>query len=123
MAKKPQAKKSTTKKKSNHLFDAIGAINSKQSIDYDPKQASAYIITLFLSEDPSLLRVINDDINRLHFHLTDKMIFKYYHKQVPAKNRRLSFTKKSAEAVDRDEEIKHLMETYNISKREASLSL
>lgn len=62
-------------------------------------------------------------MNQYHFTLDDRLIFKYYVSKVPAKRRYIKFTKKSQESKDQESEIKYLMETYGVSKREAQLSI
>jgi len=118
MAKSPT--KST--KKGNHLTEVLNAINLKEPCNYNPKEVSAWVISLFLSEDPELIEIANK-INEFQFTLDDRLIFRYYVSKVPAKRRYIKFTKKSQESKDQEVEIKHLIETYGVSKREAQLSL
>lgn len=108
-------------KKPSHLTEVLNAVNLKSPCQYNRKEVSAYVLSLFLSEDPDLCQIVNE-INPLHFSLDDDLIFKYYVSKVPKANRRLKFTQKSKEASDRDERIKALMKEHNISKREAGLS-
>ena len=115
-----KAKKGT--KKGNHLTEVLNAINLKEPCNYNPKEVSAWVISLFLSEDPQLIEIVNN-INKNHFSLDDRLIFRYYVSKVPAKRRYIKFTKKSKESKDQEAEIKHLMETYGVSKREAQLSI
>lgn len=79
-------------------------------------------MSLFLSEDPQLVNIVNK-VNQYQFSLDDRLVFKYYVDTVPPKRRYIKFTKKTKESADQDEDIKYLMETYGISKREANLSL
>lgn len=116
------AKKAKSPKKSNHLTEVLNAVNLKQPCDYKPKEFSAWVLSLFLSEDPQLINIVNR-VNHYQFTLDDKLIFKYYVDVVPAKRRYIKFTKKTKEAKDTEEDVKHLMETYGCSKREAHLSL
>jgi len=109
-------------KKSNHLSECFNAINNKASCEYNPKEVSAYVLSLFLSEHRGLIGIVND-INKLQFELPDELIFKYYVKSVPKGYRQMKFTKKTEEAKERDKQIKELMDTYGLSKREAILSL
>lgn len=109
-------------KKSNHLSECLNAINNKTPCEYNPKEVSAYILTLFISEHKGLIHLANE-VNRLQYELPDKLIMKYYIKSVPKGYRGMKFTKKTEQAKDRDKKIKELMETYGISKREAGLSL
>ena len=100
----------------------LNAINQKQPCNYNPKEVSAWVISLFLSEDPELIEIVNE-INKYHFMLDDRLIFRYYVSRVPAKKRHISFTKKTKESKVQEDNIKYLMDTYGISKREALLSL
>ena len=116
------AKAKGSTKKGNHLTEVLNAINLKEKCDYNPKEVSAWVISLFLSEDPELIEIANK-INEFQFTLDDRLIFRYYVSKVPAKRRYIKFTKKSQESKDQESEIKHLIETYGVSKREAQLSL
>lgn len=109
-------------KKRSHLTEVLNAINLKTPCDYNPKEVSAWVISLFLSEDPELIEIVNK-INKNHFSLDDRLIFKYYVSKVPQKRRYIKFTKKSQKSKDQENEVKHLMDTYGVSKREAQLSL
>lgn len=116
------AKTKRNGKKGNHLTEVLNAINLKQPCNYNPKEVNAYVISLLLSEDNELLEIVND-INKHQFTLDDRLIFKYYVSKVPAKRRFLKLTKKTQESKDLSDDVKYLMETYGVSKREALLSL
>lgn len=116
------AKSEKKQKKGNHLTEVLNAINLKQPCQYNPKEVNAYVISLFLSEDPELIGIVNK-INEYQFSLDDRLIFRYYVSKVPPKKRYIKFTKKSQESKDLSEDVKYLMETYGVSKREALLSL
>lgn len=109
-------------KKGNHLTEVLDAVNLKTPCDYKPKEFNAYLLSLFLSEDSKLSRIVNE-INLYQFNLPDELVFKYYVHTVPKGRRYIKFTKKTKEAKEKDDQIKLLMETHGISKREASLSL
>lgn len=110
------------KKKGNHLTEVLNAINLKEPCKYNPKEVNAWIISLFLSEDPQLIEIVNT-INEYQFNLDDELIFKYYVSKVPQKRRYIKFTKKSKTSDDLSGDVKYLMETYGVSKREALLSI
>lgn len=110
------------KKKSNHLSEVLNAVTQKTPCEYNPKEVSAYVLSLFLSEDKELCDTVNK-INKFHFSLDDRIIFKYYVGKVPRGYRKIKFTQKTKESEERDKEVKKLMEEYGISKREARLSL
>jgi hypothetical protein len=122
MAKVKAKAKTPAKKKSNHLSEVLNAVTQKRECNYNPKEVSAWVLSLFLSEDPELIEIVNK-INEYHFSLDDRLIFKYYVSKVPCKKRYIKFTKKTKEAKENDEQIKFLMETYGVSKREAQLSV
>ena len=117
------AKNQTKKgKKGSHLTEVLNAINQKQPCDYNPKEVSMWVISLFMFEDPQLAKIANE-INPYLFSLDDKLIFKYYMSKVPAKRRYLKFTKKDKQTEETEEKVKYLMETQGVSRREALLSL
>ena len=122
MAKKDQTKPKTKPKKKNHLTEVLNAVTLKTPCEYNPKEVSAFVLSLFLSEDPKLSKIVNE-INKYQFSLTDEVVFKYYLDMIPQGKRFLKFTKKSKVSKDKEEDIKQLMELYGVSKREASLSL
>jgi hypothetical protein len=120
--KKDTGTKKAPAKKNNHLTEVLNAVTVKSPCDYNPKDVSAYILSLFLSEDKGLRKIVNE-INKYHFSLPDKLIFKYYVETVPKGFRRTKFTKKTAQGKERDEQLAELMKEHGISKREAIRSL
>lgn len=109
-------------KKKNHLTEVLNAITLKQPCEYNKKEFSAFVLSLFLSEDPTIIKFVNE-INKYQFSLTDELVFKYYVETIPQKKRYLKFTKKTKVAKDKEKLINELVELYGISKREAALSL
>lgn len=122
MTQKKTTKSSTSTKSKNTLTEVLNAVTMKKPCDYNPKDVSAYVLSLFLSESPGLIETVNE-INTHHFDIPDELIFKYYVGRVPKGYRKLTFTKKTKEAQDREKQIKMLMEEYGMSKREANLSI
>lgn len=114
--------KTKNPKKKNHLTEVLNAITLKQPCEYKPKEFSAFVLSLFLSEDPNIIKYVNE-INKYQFSLTDEIVFKYYVDVIPKGKRYLKFTKKSKESKDKEKMIEELTKTYGISKREASMSL
>ena len=110
------------KKKNNHLTEVLNAVSMKTPCEYNPKDVSAYVLTLFMSESSDLRHIVNR-INRCHFSTPDPLIFKYYVESVPKGFRRLKFTKKTKEGEAETEKIEALMKEYGISKKEAAKSL
>lgn len=115
-------KTTKTKKNKNHLTEVLNAVSMKSPCEYDPKDVSAYILSLFMSEDRGLNRIVNK-INMCHFSTPDKLIFKYYVEAVPKGFRRTKFTKKTTEGKEAQERLEALMKEHGISKREAIHSL
>jgi hypothetical protein len=67
-----KAKKgSKTPKKSSHLTEVLNAVNLKQPCNYKPKEFNAWVLSLFLSEDPQLIDIVNR-INQFQFNLDDE---------------------------------------------------
>lgn len=120
MAKK--AKDDQKKVKKQSLTDVLNAINKKTPIEYDKKSVSSYVISLFMAQDPELIKFANR-VNELQFFLPDELIFKYYLNAVPKKQRFIKFTKKDEKTKEKEEEIAKLSEEMGISKREARLSI
>ena len=118
----PRKTNKTPKKKNNHLTEVLNAVTVKSPCEYNPKDVSAFVLSLFLSEDRGLSRIVNE-INKCHFTTPDPLIFKYYVEKVPKGFRRTKFTKKTAQGKERDEQIETLMQEHGISKREAIQSL
>jgi len=114
--------KTKNPKKKNHLTEVLNAITLKQPCEYEPKEFSAFVLSLFLSEDPNIIKYVNE-INKYQFSLPDELIFKYYVNIIPKGKRYLKFTKKTKVAKDKEKLINELVEMYGISKREAALSL
>jgi hypothetical protein len=110
------------KKKNNHLTEVLNAVTMKAPCDYNPKDVSAYVLSLFMSEDQGLRHIVND-INMCHFSTPDPLIFKYYVESVPKGFRRTKFTKKTKDAEDNKAKVEALMKEYGISQREAMQSL
>jgi hypothetical protein len=94
----------------------------KSPCEYNHKDVSAYVLSLFMSEDRGLNRIVNK-INMCHFSTPDPLIFKYYVEAVPKGFRRTKFTKKTKEADDIQAKLEELMKEHGISKREAMKSL
>lgn len=115
-------KKPKTTKNKNHLTEVLNAVTMKSPCEYEPKDVSAYILSLFMSEDRGLSKIVNK-INMCHFSTPDKLIFKYYVEAVPKGFRRTKFTKKTAAGKEEQEKLEAMMKEYGISKREAMQSL
>lgn len=106
---------------SNPLFNCLNAVNEKIPYTYKKKDCSGYMLTMWLSHDPALIGICNK-INPYIFSLSNEMIYKYFRKRVPAKRRYLKWTRKDVSNTN-EKEVLELMDEYNISKREARLSI
>ena len=94
------------------IFDYLNNLFYKKGLVYDKKIASAYMITMFLSHDKSLLPII-DKINHLHFHIDDHLIYQYYYNTIPKGKRFLQYIKK-----DKTKDKETLKTQYKLSKNE-----
>ncbi|MFW6007935.1 MAG: DNA polymerase clamp loader subunit A [archaeon] len=109
-------------KKDNSLFDAINSINDKKKREINFKKANGFILSLWLAQDKYLIKQVNRINPYIHI-LPNKAIFKYYLKATPKKKRYIRWTKKEKIDKERQEKIDELCLKYNISPREAKLSL
>jgi len=119
----PREKK-VKERKPNDLFGTINSVCMKTPIEYDKKEASAYMLLLWLSHDRDLMLWVNI-INPVLFTLSsfsDKLVYKYFFNKLPKKNRYIKWIPKDVNEK-RDKEIKELCDKYGISKSEAASSL
>ena len=110
-----------TEKKKN-IFDFINALCYKKDIQYDKKEASSYILSLWLSHDKELIDMVND-INPYLFTLPDEAVWQYYYDKIPKGKRFIKWIKKESMSKEDENKVNELMQQYDISKREAQLSL
>jgi hypothetical protein len=115
---------SKKEKKPNDLFATLNSITQKKPIPggYSKKEANAYILLLWLSHSPGLLPIINK-INKYQFQLPDELVYKYLFHMVPKGFRKIYWTKGKKLTEKQKSDIKELMDEYNISDKEARLSL
>lgn len=107
---------------SNHLFDLIRSINTKEPMTMNPKEANAFVLSLFLSHHSETIEYV-DKILPFIYSIPDKVIYKYYFKAIPKNPRRyIKYTKKSVGDKE-DVHIKELCDKYGISPREALISI
>lgn len=110
------------KRKPNDLFGTLNSINNKTPIEYSKKEASAYIVSLWLAQDRGLIGLVNN-VNEVLFGLPDELVYKFYYNAVPKRKRFIRWTKKSNEYKELEAKAKQLQDEYGISKREAFRSL
>jgi len=117
--------KAKKERKPNDLFGCLNAIcNKKPPIIYDKKEASAFIIMLWLSHEYDLMPWVDKiNTNKLVFNVPDELTYKYFYDKIPKKKRFIKWIKKSKLSESKEKELKELCDKYNISKREAMMSL
>jgi len=103
------------------LFDILDQIKFKTSkYEYNKKDASAFMISMFLSLDSNLIDIVNK-INSLQFGLDDDIIYKYYMDKVPKGRRYLKWPKKDPKDKQFDKDVEQEMSEKGLSKREAMM--
>jgi len=103
------------------LFDFLNQIYYKRmKYPYDKKTASAYMLSLWLSHDKSLINIVHK-ICKYQFDLPDKVIYDYYFDKVPKGRRYIKWVKKTESEKKKDKDIKNICEKYNVSKRESKM--
>ena len=104
------------------LFDVLNSIFYKKEIVYNKKIANAYIMVLWLSHDPELL-VLSNKINKRLFTHSDKGVYEILYSKVPKGKRFVKWIKKQEIPEEKLPEIEELMKKYEMSEREARLTL
>ncbi len=112
----------TSKKPGITIFDYLNAIYYKTNIKYDHKIASAYMLSMWLAHDKTLLSIVNK-INRYHFMLKDNIIFQYYFEKIPKGKRYIKWVKKDEKETKLTKEITSFREDTETSKKEANYFL
>jgi len=103
------------------LFTYLNQIYYKTNrYEYSKKLAPAYMLSMWLSHDNSLIDIVNK-INGLQFLLKDDIIYKYYMNKVPKGKRWIKWVKKDPKDKEFDKEVKKEMESRKLSKREAMM--
>ena len=108
--------------KKKTLFDFLNAIFYKKDIEYDKKIANSYLTSLWLSHDRNLIGIVND-INKYIFRIPDEATYIYYKYKVPRGKRFIKWIKKEEVDKETKKEVDRLMEEYDLSEREARLSI
>lgn len=107
-------------KKRSDLFDAINSINYKTKKDFDIKKVNPFILSLWLAQDKNLIKYVQK-LNPYIFHINNEIAFCYYYKKIPKGKRFIRWTKKKK--TENSKEVQELMDKFNISEKEAKLSL
>jgi hypothetical protein len=97
------------------IFDFINSINNKKRIEYDKKDLSGYMLSLWLSHDKECIFYVNE-LNKYLFNIKDEYIYEYYFNKIPKKKRFIKYIKKTKEKKDY---LQIIMNKYNISRNEA----
>lgn len=105
--------------KEKTIFDYLNSIYYKKPIVYDKKICNAYLLSLWLSHDKSLIDICNE-INRFQFFLPDDLIYKYYYEKVPMGRRYIKWVKKEESQKNKKEKNDDLRKDMMLSKKEFS---
>lgn len=115
--KQPEIK---TKKRKENVFDYINQVDLKtNSLKFDKKLCSTYIMMLHYSHQSSLIEMVND-INFNFNNIESKYVYEYLFYKMPKGKKFIKWIKKDKEKNDIAEK---LMLEYNISYREALESI
>lgn len=109
-------------KKNNEFFDALNRINDKKRPDFEPSKINGYILSLWMAQNRETIKYANK-LNPYIFQLDNEIIFRYYYSIVPQSKRFIKWTKKENVSKEKQKKIDELCQKYNISPREAKLSL
>ncbi len=104
------------------LFDMLNNLYYKQGKPYDKKLLNAYLATLWLSHDKSLLSLTNR-VNEVLFGLPDDVIYKIYYDKIPKGKRFIKYIKKEKVSEKNKDRLDYLMKYHEMSEREAKLTL
>lgn len=107
-------------KKASDLFEAINMINDKKEREFDLSKVNAYILSLWIAQDKNLIKFANK-LNPYIFSIDNGVAFRYYYSIVPKGRRFIKWTKKKK--TENTEKIDELCLKYNISPKEAKLSI
>lgn len=110
----------TEKKKDINLFDYINQINlKKEDIKFDEKKCPPFMLVMNYGHENGLLEITNK-INQYFYNLDPKLVYEYFYNKIPKGKRFTRWVKKDK---IKDEKIKIMMNKYDISYREAYLSI
>ena len=104
------------------MFDIFTQILTKNAkYPYSKKLAPAYMMSLYLSHDNSLLGIVNA-MNKLQFSIPDELVYKYYFDKIP-KRRYIKWVKKTPEDKKMNKILDDIKQETNISTNEAKMIL
>lgn len=104
------------------IFDFLNSINNKTKLEYNKKDLSSYMLSLWLSHSPDTIHIVNK-INECLFTLPDELVYKYFMKSIPKKRRFIKWSQKEKKDVEKEKKIEEIQLTYNVSRNEAIKSL
>lgn len=107
-----------------NIFTFINQIQTKKNtIKYDSKIASAYLLSLFLSMNENYIKKVNK-INKYQFLLPDKVVYDYYMDYIPKGKVYSKFIKKRKEDKKLKDRINKIKKLYpEVSNKECKLIL
>lgn len=118
--KEPEEHKEPKKKKKESVFDYINQVDMKtNSLPFDKKICSTYIMMMHYSHQSSLIEIINK-INNNYNTIESKYVYDYLFHKIPKGKKFIKWVKKDKE---KNEEVEKLMAKYDISYREALESI
>ena len=112
-------KKGPVKPEEPTVFTYLNNLFFKLGLTYDKKVAPAYLISLWLSHDKDLIKIVNK-INELHFNISDELIYKYYYERIPKGRRFIQWVKKDEKDKKIKEKVTAFQNVTGVSKKEAS---
>jgi len=104
----------------NVFFDFLNNLfykNKDLNFDDHRKEVNAYMLSLWLSQDQTLIKIV-DKINPYIFMLDDKAVYTYYYYSIPKGKRFLQWTKKEKESDKVKKKKKEIKRLYGLSDRE-----
>jgi hypothetical protein len=108
--------------KTPNLFTFLDQISNKvERYPYDKKLAPAYMLSMWLAHDPSLISIVQK-INHIQFSLPDRLVYQYYLDKVPKRKKRyIKWTKKTPDSKDGKKIVESIKENYRVSTNEAKM--
>lgn len=101
------------------IFDYLNSIYLKKELTYDKKVAPSYLLTMWLSHDPSLLP-LTGVANEFQFLLPDNLIYQYYYYKVPQGKRYIRWVKKDTLDKAKKDNLEKVRKESLLSKQEFS---
>ncbi len=105
-----------------NLFTFLDQISNKvERYPYNKKLAPAYMLSMWLAHDPSLIHIVQR-INHIQFSIPDHIVYQYYMDKIPKRKKRyIKWTKKTPDSKDGTKIIDAIKEKHSISTNEAKM--